>query len=154
MVTANVRSSAQNVNSVLQERNVQGLAIVAFSAAGGVVVAQEIADRVLPAIIDTRNPTDFSGFAASAIVKAIVAVGFGILATNLGGLGLVAAAYMAVGALAGAGADLLHAVQRSGLAAESPAYASAYSQSAPTARTRSTPSSTAPSTNGSSSVSV
>jgi hypothetical protein len=120
MVTVNARQSANNISDVLDERNVQGLAIVALSAAGGVVVAQEVADRLLPMLGQSRNPSGLTGFAASAGVKGAVALAFGILATNLTGIGLVAAAYMAVGALAGAGADLLNAVQRSGLAAESP----------------------------------
>lgn len=129
MVTVNARQSANDINNVLQERNIQGLAVVALSAAGGVVVAQEVADRILPLIGQSRNPSGLTGFATSAGVKGAVALGFGILATNLSGIGLVAAAYMAVGALAGAGADLLNAVQRSGLAAESPRSSSSSSSS-------------------------
>ena len=143
MVSANVRNSANRVNSVLQERNVQGLALVAFSAAGGVVVAQEVADRILPALINTRNPSGLRGFGISALVKAGVALAFGIVATNLSGLGLVAAAYMAVGALAGAGADLLNAIQRSSLAAEAPS-ARAYQTQSSTSTSTSTSASPQP----------
>lgn len=120
MVTLNARQSANQINDVLSERDVQGIAVVALSAAGGVVVAQEVADRVLPALGMSRNPSSLKGFGASAAVKGAVALGFGFAAASLSGIGLVAAAYMAVGSLAGAGADLLNAVQRSGFAAESP----------------------------------
>lgn len=119
MVTLNARQSANEIQDVLETRNVQGLGVIALSAAGGVVLAQEIADRILPALGFSRNPNTATGFFASAATKAALALGFGIASASMSGVGLVVAAYMGIGALAGAGADLLNAVQRSGLAAES-----------------------------------
>jgi len=95
-----------------------GLGVIAVSSAGGVIVAQEIADRVLPVLGMSRTPESMSGFLASAGVKAGSAAGFGVLAARLSGLPLVVLAWMGVGALAGAGADFFNAVQRSGFLSE------------------------------------
>lgn len=135
MVSLNARQSASEIGDVLEERDVQGLGVIALAAAGGVVVAQEVADRILPMLSYSPNPNNATGFVASAAVKAAIALGFGIAASGMTGYGLVALAYMAVGALAGAGADVLNAVQRSGFAAEAPSGSVSRSSSSSSAST-------------------
>ena len=112
--------AAREVQDVLQERDIPGLGVVAVSTAGGVVVAQEVADRVLPALGFRREPTNATGFAASAGTKGTVALAMGVLAARLSGVPLLIAAWGGVGALAGAGADLFNAIQRTGFFAEAP----------------------------------
>lgn len=114
------RQAGSEIQDVLEERDVRGLGLVALSSAGGVVVAQEVADRILPLLNMPRNPTTATEFAASGGVKTGVALGFGALAARLSGVGTLVAAFMGVGSLAGAGADFLNAIQRTGLAAEAP----------------------------------
>jgi len=121
MVNVLTRESAdiaREAQDALQKRDVQGLAIVSLGIAGGVVVAQELADRVLPALGFSRTPSSATGFAASGGVKFVAALVVGTVAAQLSGLGLAVAAFAAIGHLAGAGADFINAVQRTGLAAE------------------------------------
>jgi len=120
MVDPQVTSSANSIQTVLDNRDVQSLALVGGAAAGGVIVAQEIADRVLPAVGMSRDPTNGKEFAASALAKAAVGLGAGWGAAQSNGLPLVALAFIGVGALGGAAADMFNAVQRTGLASEAP----------------------------------
>lgn len=120
MVSLNVRQSANEVQDVLAERDVRGLGVIALSASGGVIVAQEITDRLLPMVNIPREPTSATGFAASAGIKGALALGVGFLSTSLSGLPLVVTAWAAIGHLIGAGADLFNAVQRTGFLAEAP----------------------------------
>lgn len=116
----NVTQAGNEVLDVLEERNVQGLAFVGLSTTGGVIFAQEVADRVLPLLNMPRNPQTATQFAASAGVKGATAAGLGALAGRLSGMPLVAVAFAGIGALAGAGADLVNAIQRTGFLAEAP----------------------------------
>jgi len=98
---------AQETRDLVQSRDLVSLAVTGLSAAGGVVVAQEISDRVLKMAnlnVDPVNATDYAG---AVVTKGVVASAFAFAAANLSGLGLVATGFMALGALASAGADLL-----------------------------------------------
>lgn len=119
-VTRQVDQAGREILDVLEEGDVRGLGFVAGSTTAGVIGAQEIADRVLPLLGMNRNPQNATEFAASAGVKGITAVGIGAVGTRLTGLPLLIAAFAGVGALAGAGADFVNAVQRTGFLAESP----------------------------------
>lgn len=118
--TRNVSQAGNEVLDVLQERDLQGLAMVGLSTTGGVIAAQEIADRALPLLNMPMNPQTATQFAASAGVKGGTAAVLGIAAGRMTGLPLIVTAFAGVGALAGAGADLVNAVQRTGFLAESP----------------------------------
>lgn len=98
---------ANETRDLVQERDLVSLAVTGLSAAGGVVVAQEISDRVLEMAGFNTTPQNATDYAASVVTKGVVAVGFGALAANLSGLGLIATGFMALGSLASAGADLL-----------------------------------------------
>lgn len=120
IVTREASSIARETQDALVARDIQGLAFVALSAAAGVVVAQEIADRVLPLLGFSREPTTSSGFAVSGLVKFVVALGAGVAATSLSGAALAVVAFVGLGHLAGAGADAFNAIQRTGFFAEAP----------------------------------
>lgn len=113
MVTANVERSAKNVQSALESSDIRSIAVIGIAAAGGVIVAQEVADLVLPALQRPMNPSAAVDFGISASVKTVFGVALGFLAAQMGsGIALVALAFHAVGALGSAGADVIEAVQR------------------------------------------
>lgn len=120
LLTRDARDIARETNQALQARDVQGLAFVALGMASGVVIAQEIADRLLPVLGYAREPTGAAGFAVSGGIKFAVALLAGALATSLSGLALAFTSFVALGHLASSGADLFNAVQRTGFFAESP----------------------------------
>lgn len=128
-VTRDTRQAASEIQDVLAERDPTALGAVAVSTTGGVIAAQEIADRVLPALGMNREPQNATEFAASAGVKGATAAGIGVLATRLTGLPLVVTAFAGIGALASTGADLVNAVQRTGFLAEAPFQGSAVQSS-------------------------
>jgi hypothetical protein len=98
---------AAEARNLVQSRDLVSLAVTGLSAAGGVVVAQEVADRVLEAAGLNPDPSGVIDYGAAVATKGIVAIAFGTAAASLSGIGLVATGFMAVGALASAGADLL-----------------------------------------------
>lgn len=98
---------ASETRELVNDRDVTTLAVTALSAAGGVIVAQTITDTVMGALDMNADPTNLKEYGVSVTVKALTAVAFGVAATSLGGLGLVASGFMAIGALASAGADLI-----------------------------------------------
>ena len=98
---------AAETRELVNDRDVTTLAVTALSAAGGVIVAQTITDAVMEQLDMSADPTNLKEYGVSVTVKALVALGFGFAATSLGGLGLVAAGFMAIGSLASAGADLV-----------------------------------------------
>lgn len=120
LVTRDARQIARETQDALVARDLQGLAFVAVGLASGVVIAQEIADRILPLLGFAREPSGAVGFVASGAVKFSVALLAGVAATSLSGMGLVFTAFVALGHLAGAGADLFNAIQRTGFFAEAP----------------------------------
>jgi len=107
LTTMQAERVAGETRSLLEQRDLTTLAVTALSAAGGVIVAQTITDAVLGQFGLNANPQNLTDYASSVTVKTLVAIGFGVLASSLGGLGLVATGFMAVGALASAGADLI-----------------------------------------------
>jgi len=117
-VTPEARDIARETQDVIQKRDIQGLAAVALGVAGGVVIAQELADRVLPALGYPTEPTTATGFTVSGLVKFVAALVLGTVAAQFGGLALAVSAFIGLGHLAGAGADFFNAVQRTGFFAE------------------------------------
>ena len=107
LTTMQAERVAGETRSLLEQRDLTTLAVTALFAAGGVIVAQTITDAVLGQFGLNANPQNLTDYASSVTVKTLVAIGFGVLASSLGGLGLVATGFMAVGALASAGADLI-----------------------------------------------
>lgn len=101
---------AAETRDLVQERDITTLAITGLSAAGGVVVAQTVADTVLEAAGMSTNPSNLQEYGVSVLSKFLVASGFAIVASSVGGLGLVASGFMAVGALASAGVDLVEGI--------------------------------------------
>lgn len=120
VASRNVQQAAGEIQDVLTERDPSSIGVVALSTTGGVIGAQEVADRVLPALGMSREPTTATEFAASGGVKTGTAAVIGVLATRFSGLPLVATSFAGVGALASAGADFVNAVQRTGFFAEAP----------------------------------
>lgn len=98
---------AAETRELVNDRDVATLAVTALSAAGGVIVAQTLTDVVMNQLGMSADPSSVTEYATSVTVKALVAGAFGLAATSLGGLGLVAAGFMAIGSLASAGADLI-----------------------------------------------
>jgi len=101
---------ASETKDLLEERDVVSLAVTGLSAAGGVIVAQMVADRVLNAANLNEDPESATDYVTAVVSKGVVALGFGVLASQLGGIGLIATGFMALGALASSGADLLEFV--------------------------------------------
>lgn len=108
MVSATVQRTAAQTTNTLQDRDIEGVAVIALSAAGGVIVAQVVADVIGDQIgISTDPNAGLKSLGLALASKLAVAGGFAVAGTSLGGLGLVAGAFMAVGSLASAGADAL-----------------------------------------------
>lgn len=107
LTSREAESVASETKDLLEERDVVSLAVTGLSAAGGVIVAQMVADRVLSALDLNQDPESATDYVAAVLTKGVVAVGFGLIAAQLGGLGLIATGFMALGALASSGADLL-----------------------------------------------
>lgn len=137
MVSASITNTARQTTQTLQNRDVEGVAVIALSAAGGVIVSQLIAEEVASiAGVDSDPNSGLKSLVAVAGTKVAVAGGFAFVGASVGGLGLVAAAFMALGSLASAGADVLdYAVNSAPL--------SGSQRAAATARTTPTPQATA-----------
>lgn len=138
MVSADVRTSAQRIQDVLESRDVEGIAVVGASVASGVILAQEVSDRLLPALGMPRDPTSGKEFAGSAASKALVALGVGYAAAQFDGIPLIAMAFAGAGALGAGAADLINAIQRTGLASENPRGRRYYQSGSGTQTSRST----------------
>lgn len=120
LVTREARSTANEIEDQLEARDIQGLGLLALAGATGVILAQEVTERVLPLIGMPREPTTSTQFAAAAGIKLAFALGIGVIAANMSGIALVFLAFHAVGAVVFAGADLVNAAQRSGILSEAP----------------------------------
>lgn len=107
MVTRNVRQTANSVERVLEERSISGLVTIAAATSGGVILAQRITDRVMPAIGLPTDPSTMTDALANAGAKGVIALGIGFAAAQLSGLPQTAAVFLAVGALTAAGVDLM-----------------------------------------------
>jgi len=102
--------AARETRELLESRDVASLAVTGLSSAGGVVVAQTFSDTVVGALDLNLNPESLTDYAAAIGSKGVVAVVFGFAAAQLSGLALIGASFMAIGALASAGADALEAL--------------------------------------------
>lgn len=110
MPTQAVRGSANSITSMLEERNMDtavAAVVISGSTAGGIIATQRLANRLLPRLGFDPMPTTLADAMASAGLKGGIGVGAGAIATRLGGIGMVAAAFAAMGAFASAGVDLL-----------------------------------------------
>lgn len=118
LVSREASNVASEVTRQLESRDVKGLAFIALTTATGVVLAQEIADRILPAVGYAREPTSAGGFAVSAGVKVFVALVVGALAPVGSTFVSALVGFLALGHVVSAGADLFNAIQRTGFLAE------------------------------------
>lgn len=118
VVTSEARSVAREIEDQLEARDVQGIGLLALMGATGVIVVQEVTERVLPLLNMPREPTSGVQFAASGAIKIAYALVVGVVAAQMSGIALVALAFHAVGAVVFAGADFVNAIQRTGLLAE------------------------------------
>ena len=110
MVDVTAQRFGQQAQQVLEERELTGIAIVAGSAAGGVIVGQYVADfvaNILDYPVDPQTPIHYG---VSILSKVATALAFGYAGAQLGGIALVAAALMGVGSLASAGVDIFEAL--------------------------------------------
>lgn len=122
LATREAQDVAREIQDELQARDVQGLAFIAFFSGTGVVLAQEISERVLPLLNMPSQPTNMTEFLASAGVKLVYALVVGVIAANMSGIALFALAFHALGSVVFAGADLLNAIQRSGFLSENTSF--------------------------------
>jgi len=114
MVTASVRDSADGVQGALEDRDVMGIAALAALGAGGVFVAQYVADMVLPMLDYSKDPTTQVGKGVSVLTKAAAATVMAMLAVRLGSTGAAAAGTMAFGVLVSMGLDMIEVAQQTG----------------------------------------
>lgn len=120
VVTTEAEDVAREIEDQLESRDIRGLGFLALAGATGVIVAQEVTERVLPLLNMPREPQSPTQFVAAGAVKLAFALVVGVLAANVGGVALVFLAFHAVGAVVFAGADFVNALQRSDLLSESP----------------------------------
>lgn len=118
IVTRNARSTANAIEDQLEARDLQGLGLFAVAGATGVILAQEVTERVLPILSMPAQPSTVTQFAAAGGIKLAFALVVGAVGASMGGLPLVFLAFHAVGAVVFAGADFVNAIQRTGLVAE------------------------------------
>jgi len=104
------RSSSQTADAIeglLEQRDIIGLVTIGAGAAGGVVITQRIANRVLPLLGMNATPQTVADGVTSAGIKGVTGAGFMYGATQTTGLGKVLLAFLSVGSLTSAGFDLL-----------------------------------------------
>lgn len=110
MVSVSAERLGAQAQNVIEERDIVGWALVAGSAAGGVVVSQYAADFVLEQLGMNVTPQNLKEYAASVGTKVATAAAFGLAAAQIGGIGLAVAGLMGIGAIASAGTDLVEAL--------------------------------------------
>lgn len=106
MVTRQASQTANSINNLLQQRDILGLLSVGLGAAGGVLVTQRIANRVLPAIGLSPTPDSIVEGVGAAGLKGVVAAVFMFAALRVSGLPQVILAFLSIGSLTSAGFDL------------------------------------------------
>lgn len=107
MVSLQARNTAQSVQNILESQDIMAIVTVAGSTAGGVIIAQRLANRVLPMIGLSPQPSTLTDALGSAGFKGLAAVAVGLVAAELSGLPQVVAAFIAAGHLTSAGVDLV-----------------------------------------------
>lgn len=120
LVTRDARQTANEIQDQLEARDIQGLGLMAVAGAAGVILAQEVTERVLPLLSMPSEPSTAVQFVAAGAVKIALALVIGFIGASMGGLPLVILAFSAVGSTVFAGADFWNAIQRSGFLAEAP----------------------------------
>lgn len=120
VLSREARDVSREIEDQLEARDIRGLGVLAIAGATGVIIAQEVTERVLPLLQMPREPSTPTQFFAAGGIKLAYALIIGAIATNISGLGLALLAFHAVGAVVFAGADLVNAVQQSSLLAEQP----------------------------------
>lgn len=107
MVTRQSRATANSVNSLLEQRDIVGLLAVAGGTAGGVLLTQRLANKVLPVVGLSPTPQTLLDGVGAAGVKTGVAAAFMYAALQLSGIGRVLLAFLSIGSLTSAGFDLV-----------------------------------------------
>lgn len=109
MVSPNVDALADTFENIVQDQDIAGGATLALAGAGGGVLAQQVANRVLPVVGVSAMPQDTTGLAASGVTKLGVAALHGFLAREVGGTPGAILALGGLGAGVVAGGDLVSA---------------------------------------------
>jgi len=107
LVSRATNNTASAINNILEARDYLGLLTIAGGAAGGVILTQRIANRVLPLVGLSPTPQTITEGIASAGVKGGIGAGFMYGATQTGGLGKVLLAFLSLGSLTSAGFDVI-----------------------------------------------
>lgn len=106
-ISRTATQTATNINDLLEQRDILGLLTIAGGAAGGVILTQRLANRVLPLVGLSPTPQTITEGVASAGTKGLVAAGFMYGATQTTGLGKVLLSFLSLGSLTSAGFDLV-----------------------------------------------
>ena len=107
MVTPNVEDLASSFESLVEDRDITGAAVISLAGATGGVIAQQVTNRVLPAIGMQARPTDATGLAASGVTKVLVGALHGYLGLEVGGTAGLALVVAGLGAVVIGGGDLI-----------------------------------------------
>ncbi len=107
MVTRQSRETARSINGLLQQRDILGLAAIAGGTAGGVLLTQRLANRVLPAVGLSPTPDSILEGVGSAGLKGTIAAAFMYAALQVSGIPQVLLAFFSIGSLTSAGFDLV-----------------------------------------------
>ena len=137
MVTADVMSSSDGIRTAIEDRDLVSIGALAGLGAGGVFLGQEIADQVLPFLIDTPDPSTPSELGMSALVKLLAAMLMGVVALRMGPMGASAIGVLTFGTLVSMGLDFIDILQRGSLPGMAPSGGS--SSSAVTTKSTSAP---------------
>lgn len=122
-ITPAVQQATGSLQDVLSLDNPRALGFLALATAGGVVIAQEVADRLLPIFGFSREPSSATGFGVSAAVKflAAIAVAGAAPILSLGALPTALAVGVAFGHAVGGAADLLNFIEMGAAGLSAPA---------------------------------
>ena len=86
-ISRQATETATNINDLLQQRDILGLLAIAGGAAGGVILTQRIANRVLPLVGLSPTPETITEGVASAGTKGLIGAGFMYGATQTSFMG-------------------------------------------------------------------
>lgn len=113
LVSREAQDVGREFTDLLEKRDI-GLAPLALLAAGGVVIADAVTTRVLPMLIDGVARPEQTGdplhFVVAGGIKLALGLAIGLVAATMGGIGMAAAAFVALGSVVLGGADWLNAL--------------------------------------------
>lgn len=115
LVSSEVEDVSRELDDLLDTDNVPGAATVFVTLAGGVALAQQIVDVVMPRLDMNPDPATRNGFLAAGVVQLIAAIVVGAIVTSVIGPGSVIwtlGILVAGGVGVMAGANLFEAGQR------------------------------------------